>query len=191
MQGLLNHARLTHNLEWGTHEECINACAIPDNDLDTTWGIEVGIGPTGVLPGLRTIFQLAVGAHNIAQPPRLPEGVDNHAQLSEETARNSPFTHLNQTLGLHDETPSLAVFLGKGAIRREIKIWDEHEEIDIETPPPHPHSGSPTHRPWRISSTPKSSHPGLLGAMPEHTKQLHLTQRRTMGSYGTHENRVH
>ncbi|KAH9481504.1 hypothetical protein JR316_0006031 [Psilocybe cubensis] len=71
LQGLLNHARLTHALEWGTHDECIRACAVVDNDLDVAAGIEVGIGPAGILPGLRTIFQRAVGG-NVQLPPPPP-----------------------------------------------------------------------------------------------------------------------
>ncbi|KAF9533731.1 hypothetical protein CPB83DRAFT_831586 [Crepidotus variabilis] len=112
LQGLLNHARLTHNLEWGTHDECIKACIVPNNDLDVTSGIEVAAGSGGVLPGLRTIFQMAVGA----QEPNFP--ID-----------------LNQSLGLHEETPTLAPYLGKEAVRRCINVFEEHLDVDIESPP--------------------------------------------------------
>jgi hypothetical protein len=37
---------------------------------------------------------------------------------------------LNQTLGLHDESPALALFLGKDPIRRQIKVTDEDVEIE-------------------------------------------------------------
>jgi hypothetical protein len=39
---------------------------------------------------------------------------------------------LNQSLGLHDESPALAPFLGKVPIRRQIKVADEDLEVDIQ-----------------------------------------------------------
>ena len=40
LQGLLNHARISHALEWGTHEECVRACATvdPDFNVQGSWG---------------------------------------------------------------------------------------------------------------------------------------------------------
>ncbi|KAF8150646.1 hypothetical protein B0H34DRAFT_146939 [Crassisporium funariophilum] len=130
LQGLFNHARLTHKLEWGTHDECIRACAVLDNDLDLEAGVEVGLGPTGVLPGLRSIFQIAVGA-----PQSLEAEVESNssdkALMEEQTATSA--NYLTQTLGLHEDTPALAQYLGKQAIRREIKVWEEDSEIDVTT----------------------------------------------------------
>ena len=105
LQGLLNHARLTHALEWGTHDDCIRACAVPDNDLDPEAGVEVGLGPSGILPGLRSIFQMAV---------QKPEDAED----------------LNQSLGIHEDTPALAPYLGKTVTKRAIKVWDEQVDVD-------------------------------------------------------------
>lgn len=124
LQGLLNHARLAHNLEWGTHDECIRACAVPGNETEVEGGVEVGLGPTGVLPGLRTIFQMAVGAQENLQRESI---IASNSQ--------SPFMapHLTQTLGLHEDSATLAPYLGKQALRREIRVWDEDKHVDIET----------------------------------------------------------
>ena len=124
LQGLLNHARLAHNLEWGTHDECIRACAIPGNETDVQGGVEVGLGPTGVLPGLRTIFQMAVGAHNFQEPPIITTSDSQIPSIA---------PHLTQTLGLHEDSATLAPYLGKQAIRREIRVWDQDKHVDIET----------------------------------------------------------
>lgn len=127
LQGLLNHARLAHNLEWGTHDECIRACAVPGNESDIEGGVEVGLGPTGVLPGLRTIFQMAVGAHNFQEEV---QGESVMTTTNSQTPSMAP--HLTQTLGLHEDSATLAPYLGKQAIRREIRVWDEDNEVDIE-----------------------------------------------------------
>lgn len=146
LQGLLNHARLVHNLEWGSHEECITACATPDNDLDVTNGTEVGIGPTGILPGLRNIFQMAVSTRNTENERAL---VLPHSNSSATTTALPTTTSLNETLGLHDETAALAIFLGKEPVRRQIKVSEE-VEVDIEgMTSPSPYSVS-TSRRWRM-----------------------------------------
>lgn len=146
LQGLLNHARLTHALEWGTHDECIRACAVVDNDLDVQAGIEVGVGPVGVLPGLRTIFQRAVGA-NVQLTLAAVEAaagsvfggssatatanVTANASVENTEEQSSGADHLIKTLGFHSESPALAPFLGKETIRRGIKVWDEDRDVDI------------------------------------------------------------
>lgn len=89
-------------------------------------GTEVGLGPTGVLPGLRNIFQMAVRGRDSRAD--LENGEDDSP--STETPLSTLTTTLNQTLGLHDESPALALFLGKDPIRREIKVADE--DVDIE-----------------------------------------------------------
>ncbi|KIM40462.1 hypothetical protein M413DRAFT_161899 [Hebeloma cylindrosporum] len=131
LQGLLNHARLTHSLEWGTHDECIRACAVPDNDLDVGNGTEVALGPGGSLPGLRTIFQMAVGATQ-NRVKEDPHDANNKATILDNEASSKAGSHLIQTLGLHEDTPALASFLGKEAVRRQINVFDTNEEIDLE-----------------------------------------------------------
>lgn len=125
LQGLLNHARLAHNLEWGTHDECIRACAVPGNETDVESGVEVGLGPTGVLPGLRTIFQMAVGAQENLQGESII--------IASNSQSPSIAPYLTQTLGLHEDSATLAPYLGKQALRREIRVWDEDKHVDIES----------------------------------------------------------
>ena len=125
LQGLLNHARLAHSLEWGTHDECIRACAVPGNETEVEGGVEVGLGPTGVLPGLRTIFQMAVGAQENIQGDSII--------IASNSQSPSMAPHLTQTLGLHEDSATLAPYLGKQALRREIRVWDEDKHVDIET----------------------------------------------------------
>ncbi|CAA7268178.1 unnamed protein product [Cyclocybe aegerita] len=149
LQGLLNHARLTHNLEWGTHDECIRACAAPCDDLEVDCGIEVGTGPTGVLPALRTIFQLAVGGQGSAEKDvtvtiQQPDSAMNTSSTA------PPTTHLNKTLGLHENSPALAPFLGKEPIRRQIKVVNGNADVDIETTN---ESGVTAKRGWRLPFT--------------------------------------
>ncbi|KAG6813933.1 hypothetical protein H0H92_005187 [Tricholoma furcatifolium] len=126
LQGLFNHARISHRMEWGTHDECVRACAVLDPELNIEMGIEVGIGPNGILPGLRRIFEMAVGAH---QPTQNQSNPGEHDILASRV--NTPYQqHITKTLGLHENTPALATFLGKQAVRRSIKVWDEFVDID-------------------------------------------------------------
>lgn len=113
LQGLLNHARIAHHLEWGTHEECVRACAVANPDLDTSAGLQVGIGPSGILPGLRSIFQMAVGPQT-NQPSDAQPG------------------RATKMLGLHQDTPALAPFLGKNPVRRGIKVYGQDDTIDVD-----------------------------------------------------------
>ncbi|KAF8071822.1 hypothetical protein FPV67DRAFT_1667279 [Lyophyllum atratum] len=125
LQGLLNHARISHGLEWGTHDECVRACAVVDPEIDVEAGIEVGLGPSGILPGLRSLFQMAVAA----QYPRDPT---MDADASDEAGKVEPpsaTSHLVRTLGLHEDTPALARFLGKQAVRRGIRVWGNGDEV--------------------------------------------------------------
>ncbi|KIL67459.1 hypothetical protein M378DRAFT_255858 [Amanita muscaria Koide BX008] len=109
LQGLLNHARIAHRLEWGTHEDCVRECAVIHPGLDTAAGVEVGIGSSGILPGIRSIFRKAV------------------------TNQSEASTSLTKTLGLHEDTPTLAPFLGKSAIRRGIKVYGQDDPVDVVT----------------------------------------------------------
>ena len=114
LQGLLNHARIAHHLEWGTHEECVRACAVVDPDLDTSAGVQVGIGPSGILPGLRSIFQMAV------------------TNQSSDHVYNEQPDRATKMLGLHQDTAALAPFLGKNPVRRGIKVYGQDDTIDVD-----------------------------------------------------------
>jgi len=123
LQGLLNHARISHILEWGTHEECVRACATVDPDFNVQDGIEVGVGT--ILPGLRTLFEMAVG----------PSRRESASESTPLFGTDYPTcVHLTKTLGLHEDTPALAPFLGKEPIRRGIKVYEQDEQVDICTP---------------------------------------------------------
>jgi len=124
------------------------ACATPDNDLDVTNGTEVGIGPTGILPGLRNIFQMAVGTRNTENERALVLPRGNSCTIAKAAALPATAS-LNETLGLHDETAALAVFLGKEPVRRQIKV-SEDNEVDIEgMTSASPHEVSASKR-WRM-----------------------------------------
>lgn len=111
LQGLYNHARITHQLEWGTHEECVRACSVPREELNLQNGVEITVN----LLGVRGLFQKAVEEKDTAL----------------ENAKAN--VNLNSTLGLHAETPALAAVLGKEVKRREIRVFDEGEEVDIDS----------------------------------------------------------
>ncbi|TFK74090.1 hypothetical protein BDN72DRAFT_893321 [Pluteus cervinus] len=146
LQGLLNHGRISHKLEWGTHDECVRACAVVEPGLDLALGQEVGLGPKGILPGLRSLFEKAVGA---GPPESVPHtfSPDQQPQSSatptEQTRESRPLSpeleetsgegvHLMRTLGLHKDTPALAPFLGRVPIKRQIRVWDTEDFIDVD-----------------------------------------------------------
>lgn len=150
LQGLLNHSRIGHGLEWGTHDECVRACAVVDPDLDLQAGIEVGLGPSGILPGLRSLFQMAVGARPQELEVAMADGTPGNT-VPREIDTGS---HLTRTLGLHQDTPALAPFLGKQAVRRGINIWDVGDDIvDVGTfeTDLNLNSALPLKRKWRMS----------------------------------------
>ncbi|KAF8879557.1 hypothetical protein CPB85DRAFT_1259390 [Mucidula mucida] len=104
LQGLYNHARITHQLIWGTHDECVRACSIlppADAPVDQQNGVEIVVN----LLGVRSLFQRALEEHD----------------------------GLSATLGLHAETPALAAVLGKDLKRREIRVFGEDEDVDIDS----------------------------------------------------------
>lgn len=130
LQGLLNHARISHSLEWGTHEECIRACAVTDPDIDVDAGIEVGVSSGGILPALRTIFEMAVGSS------RPDNGTDRFVVEDEKSVNAgsdaSGLNYLTKTLGLHEDTPALAPFLGKKPVHRGINVHQQDEILDVD-----------------------------------------------------------
>ncbi|TFL02690.1 hypothetical protein BDV98DRAFT_437859 [Pterulicium gracile] len=71
LQGLLNHARLSHKVQYASHDECVWACAVPVEELmsatptivfDTRDGLMVGTSEgAGKVRGLKRLFEDAVG----------------------------------------------------------------------------------------------------------------------------------
>ena len=134
LQGLLNHARLAHGIEWASHDTCITACAIAISADAQNWeayerdGVEVPWG--GNVVGLRRLFERAVGVDGILSAPPLPHAASDVPLECSETA---PSTLLSRTLGLHADSPALAQFLGRAPRRRCIHVYDEDRYVDITT----------------------------------------------------------
>lgn len=133
LQGLLNHARLAHGVEWASHDACIAACAVPISADTEHWetyerdGAEVPWG--GSVVGLRRLFERAVGVDSV-----LPTPPSAHAtsEASFENSAKVPSTLLSRTLGLHADSAALAQFLGRAPKRRCIHVYDEDHHVDID-----------------------------------------------------------
>jgi len=129
LQGLLNHARLAHGIEWASHDACIAACAVPvasgdeaEKERVEAEGVEVPWG--GSVVGLQRLFERAVGFN-------MPLSLCPKDQLEASVAAATPSTLLSRTLGLHADSPALAPFLGKPPKRRCIHTYDEDTNVDI------------------------------------------------------------
>ncbi|KAF5343526.1 hypothetical protein D9758_012969 [Tetrapyrgos nigripes] len=131
LQGLYNHARISHSIGWGTHEECVKTCSVLKEEVEAQVGhefeleagIDIGSG-SALLPGVKSLFQMAVEGTR----DRVAGDACQEMETGEEKS-----VHLTKTLGLHGDSPALAQFLGKEAKRKEIKVRteDENAEVDI------------------------------------------------------------
>ncbi|CDO74440.1 hypothetical protein BN946_scf184972.g7 [Trametes cinnabarina] len=151
LQGLLNHCRLRHQIEYGSHDECMQSCAVIVPDTERDWVVAAGIEVGGVsLPSLRRLFEIAVGAGDkVILPTRKPSPsvpapvtaetdreqapilADTKKEPSEDVAQEK--AHITKTLGYHIDTPALAPFLGRAPKKRCINVRvDEDEPVDIE-----------------------------------------------------------
>ncbi|KAK0226036.1 hypothetical protein IW262DRAFT_734187 [Armillaria fumosa] len=122
IQGLYNHARITHQLEWGNHDDCVRACSVPRDDLDLSEGTEVAL----TLLGVRGLFERAV-----EEPLHL--SVADAMDVDEPGPDPEATNHISRTLGVHAETFALASVLGKEVKRREIRARNEDEDVDIDS----------------------------------------------------------
>ncbi|SJK97614.1 uncharacterized protein ARMOST_00867 [Armillaria ostoyae] len=122
IQGLYNHARITHQLEWGNHDDCVRACSVSRDDLDLSEGTEVAL----TLLGVRGLFERAV-----EEPSPLP--VVDAMDVDEPAPDPEATNHIRRTLGVHAETFALASVLGKEVKRREIRARNEDEDVDIDS----------------------------------------------------------
>ncbi|KAH9924672.1 uncharacterized protein BXZ73DRAFT_103512 [Epithele typhae] len=151
LQGLLNHSRIRHQVEYGSHDECVQNCAVLVSEGDREWVVANGIEIGGVsLPSLKRLFEIAVGAGGqsgkpapTTAPPPLPKlrAVSEDAPSQKEAEQaSSPAepaptsTHVTRTLGYHADSPALAPFLGKVAKRRciNVRVDHGHDQVDIE-----------------------------------------------------------
>lgn len=156
LQGLLNHCRIRHELEYGSHDECVQSCAVlvpeEEQELVVHNGVEVG----GIsLPSLRRLFEIAVGAGANGRLPPLPSQSATPAPTvpkteiedelntplppvadmrtdSSESSTSQPTAHVTKTLGYHVDTPALAQFLGRIPKKRCINVpANEDDAVDI------------------------------------------------------------
>ncbi len=161
LQGLLNHSRLRHQLEYGSHDECVQSCAVLVPEAERDFVVANGIELAGIsIPSLRRLFEIAVGAGENVKLPELPNAPPvpppvkletSDAPLpppSETIASKSPTpstpppppppaaqqsSHVSRTLGYHIDTPALAPFLGRAPKQRQINIHpDDDGAVDIE-----------------------------------------------------------
>ena len=148
LQGLLNHARLRHKREYGSHDECMQRCAVivdynDEGDGEAEWIVQHGIElSTASIPSLRRLFEIAVGDDR-----GFIDGFDATRTAEAEDSKEQPSSLLSQTLGHHKDTPALAPFLGRIPIRRCINAYDEDEIVDIDDIPAQRESS------WRMSYT--------------------------------------
>ena len=147
VQSLLNHCRIQHGREFGSHDECIRGCAVQVPADEETWVIENGseLRQSG-LPSLRRLFEIAVGgassslgitstnASSTGQPGVGQEDVRSQEREIPQDSTPIPLssTHLSRTLGHHAESPALAPFLGRASKRRGIMTHDENTPVDID-----------------------------------------------------------
>ncbi|KIP06229.1 hypothetical protein PHLGIDRAFT_468557 [Phlebiopsis gigantea 11061_1 CR5-6] len=146
LQGLLNHCRLSHKREFGSHDECVQCCAVlVEGAEDQTRVIANGTEVGGItIPGLRRLFEIAVGGttqaamllpHKKPEPPpgaeaSLPSQVAPAPGPLSSSAREDP-APVTRTLGYHADTPALASFLGRAPKQRRIHSYDENKPVDI------------------------------------------------------------
>ena len=141
VQGLLNHCRLRHSRDFGSHDECIRNCAVSVPEEEQEWVMQNGIELGEVsLPSLRSLFEIAVGGSRTEVPSAPdddgerenpePERIVGSAVIGSSSKTS---THLSKTLGLHIDTPALAPFLGLSHApkRRCINVLDQGKFVDI------------------------------------------------------------
>ncbi|KAF9648176.1 hypothetical protein BDM02DRAFT_2343118 [Thelephora ganbajun] len=173
LQGFLNHCRIRHQREYGSHDECIQECSVLVASSERDWVLHSGTEITGVgIPSLRRLFEVAVGRKTSLFPipkPEPPSDQDTSAvEVKEDAIMGEPETggtYLSRTLGVHEETPALAVILGRRVARRQIRVFNEDEPVDIENCDALPGSN----RRWKMTY----SHRNL--ARPELEVDLDLT----------------
>ncbi|THH16539.1 hypothetical protein EW146_g4119 [Bondarzewia mesenterica] len=184
VQGLLNHCRLRHARDFGSHDECIRNCAVQVPDDEQEWvqrnGIELA---EASLPSLRSLFEIAVAGRGteamFARNEVEREKVQSEEIVGATDGGASPgvkrSTHLSRTLGHHIDTPALAPFLGRTPRRRGINIQDEDGIADIfEVVGDIRSTAKPR---WRMPYTHRSKARAALDAVPPEAGESDETSR--------------
>jgi hypothetical protein len=130
LQGLLNHARLRHQREYGSHDECMQSCAVilDEEGGEAEWVVKNGIELGGIsVPSVRRLFEIAVGDDR-----GFVGGFRVGAEENDEDAEVISSTYLSKTLGHHKDTPALAPFLGRAPKRRRINVYADDGDVDID-----------------------------------------------------------
>ena len=127
IQGLLNHCRIRHSKDYGSHDECMQRCAVIIPAEDRDWIISNGTELSSIsLPSLRRLFEIAVGNDALTIAATAPDvGSMGPQEIP------APATLLSRTLGHHKDTPALAPFLGYTSKRRCINVHNESDYADI------------------------------------------------------------
>ncbi|KAI0043959.1 hypothetical protein FA95DRAFT_1562778 [Auriscalpium vulgare] len=193
VQGLLNHCRIYHGRDFGSHDECIRGCAVLVPDEEVGWVLENGTElPAVSLPSLRRLFEIAVGSGGGvgvdlgARAPSSPdappaEGAASGGVAPEKLAAS---THLSRTLGHHIDSPALAPFLGRAQKRRHIAAHGQDDIVDVESGGAH--SAIPGSEPrWRMPYTHRSVARAALdvagGADPDPERKEQTVPLRSAG----------
>ncbi|KAI0647961.1 hypothetical protein C8Q79DRAFT_906409 [Trametes meyenii] len=146
LQGLLNHCRLRHKIEFGSHDECIQSCAVLVSEDERDWVVAYGTEVGDVsLPSLRRLFEIAVGAGEkvVLQRPDpepapanardgLEEALPSTSEIKEEVfllENAAASVHVTKTLGYHADTPALAPFLGRAPKKRRINVRANEDDF--------------------------------------------------------------
>ncbi|KAH8104757.1 hypothetical protein BXZ70DRAFT_613963 [Cristinia sonorae] len=146
LQGLLNHCRLRHKREFGSHDECVQSSAIlVEGEEQRNWVVANGTEVAGIsIPGLRRLFEIAVGGNRDVLPIPLPiapvepeeeqvaaEIIDMPIPREEPHSKSGSSTPLlTRTLGYHEDTPALAPFLGRAPKQRCINVDMPDQYVD-------------------------------------------------------------
>lgn len=129
---------------------------------DQAWVVANGTEVGGVsLPGLRRLFELAVGGGMellttpIPATPKEEHAAEIVQLAASQESQSTPqpaeeaVPHVTRTLGYHVDSPTLAPFLGRVPTKRRINVYNEDQVIDISSAS----KPGPTRAVWRMSYT--------------------------------------
>lgn len=144
-----------------------------EKEEDQAWVVANGAEVGGIsLPGLRRLFEIAVGGgQGTFLPPRPVEASLIQQQSAEAIPLPAPTSqvnsiepnaHITRTLGHHADSPALAPFLGRESKRRHIRVVDEDQEVDVSERTNHAPKSN-----WRMHYTHRSKARAALDEVVE------------------------